>query len=98
MSSFFRSDVDIILQLQTMATSGGKEVQMFAEQYFKTQNFLNKKILDDISSIRNKFQKPAWEKMSVTEKDQVINNHLQKTRKKILNYRTAPGMPSTNSF
>ena len=54
-----------------MAASGSKDVQMFAEQYFKTQSFLNKKIIEDISSIRNKFHKPAWDKMSTTEKDKV---------------------------
>jgi len=53
-----------------------EEVQSFAEQYFASQNVLNKKILDDISIVKNNFQKEKWDQMSVVQKEKVINDSL----------------------
>jgi len=53
-----------------------EKVQSFAEKYFSSQNVLNKKILDDISIVKNNFQKQKWDQMSVAEKEKVINDSL----------------------
>ena len=48
-----------------------KEVQVFAEQYFSSQNFLNKKILQDISSVRDSFPVEKWEKLTFSDREKV---------------------------
>ena len=48
-----------------------KEVQVFAEQYFASQNFLNKKILQDISSVRDRFPIEKWEKLTFSDREKV---------------------------
>ena len=44
---------------------------MFAEQYFSSHNDLNKKILDDIASVRNSFGCEAWDQMPQSDRDMV---------------------------
>ena len=44
--------------------------QKFAEEYFSAHNFLSKKILEDISDVRNSYEE-AWEGMEQEEKEQV---------------------------
>ena len=46
------------------------EVQSYAEQYFSSHNYLNKKIIDDISSIRDTFQN-SWDSISAQEQEKV---------------------------
>ena len=48
-----------------------KEVQVFAEQYFSSQNFLNKKILQDISSVRDSIPIEKWEKLTFIDREKV---------------------------
>ena len=48
-----------------------KEVQVFAEQYFSSQNFLNKKILQDISSVRDSIPIEKWEKLTFMDREKV---------------------------
>ena len=44
--------------------------QKFAEEYFSANNFLSKKILEDISYVRDSYE-DAWEVMEQEERDQV---------------------------
>ena len=48
-----------------------KEIQIFAEQYFSSQNYLNKKILQDISSVRESIPIENWEKLTFTDREKV---------------------------
>ena len=45
-------------------------VQSCAEQYFSSSNFLNKKILEDISHVRDSYE-DAWHGLEENEKEQV---------------------------
>ena len=54
-----------------MSQTCNKEIQMFAEQYFTSHNDLNKKILDDIASVRNSFGCEAWNQMPQSDRDMV---------------------------
>ena len=44
--------------------------QEFAEEYFSANNFLSKKILEDISYVRDSYE-DAWEVVEQEERDQV---------------------------
>ena len=44
--------------------------QKYAEEYFSANNSLSKKILEDISDLRNIYE-DAWEGMDQEERDQV---------------------------
>ena len=55
-----------------MATDSPK-VQSYAEQYFSSHNYLNKKIIGDISNIRHSFQS-SWDTISAQEKEKVNKN------------------------
>ena len=46
-------------------------MQVFAEQYFSSQNFLNKKILQDISSVRDSIPIEKWEKLTFMDREKV---------------------------
>lgn len=48
-----------------------KDVHIFAEQYFSSQNFLNKKILQDISSVRDSIPIEKWEKLTFMDREKV---------------------------
>ena len=48
-----------------------KDVKVFAEQYFSSQNFINKKILQDISSVRDSIPIEKWEKLTFTDREKV---------------------------
>lgn len=48
-----------------------KEIQVFAEQYFSSQSYLNKKILQDISSVRDSIPIEKWEKLTFTDREKV---------------------------
>lgn len=54
-----------------------KEIQVFAEQYFSSQNYLNKKILQDISSVRDSIPIEKWEKLTFTDREKV-ESYLRK--------------------
>ena len=45
-------------------------VQNFAEDYFSGNNFLSKKILTDIASVRESYE-DAWDGMDQSEREQV---------------------------
>eukprot|EP00090_Calanus_glacialis_P013988 TRINITY_DN22618_c0_g1_i5.p1 TRINITY_DN22618_c0_g1~~TRINITY_DN22618_c0_g1_i5.p1 ORF type:complete len:403 (+),score=102.37 TRINITY_DN22618_c0_g1_i5:70-1278(+) len=51
------------------------DLQSYAEQYFSSNNFLNKKILEDISHVRDSYE-DAWHGLEENEKEQVINEHI----------------------
>jgi len=51
------------------------ELQNFAEDYFSGNNFLSKKILTDIASVRESYE-DAWDGMDQSEREQVINEHI----------------------
>eukprot|EP00092_Neocalanus_flemingeri_P034035 GFUD01037014.1.p1 GENE.GFUD01037014.1~~GFUD01037014.1.p1 ORF type:complete len:397 (+),score=114.31 GFUD01037014.1:80-1270(+) len=51
------------------------ELQSYAEQYFSSSNFLNKKILEDIANVRESYEE-AWNGLEEKEKEQVINEHI----------------------
>jgi hypothetical protein len=42
----------------------------YAEQYFSSNNFLNKKILEDIADVRDSYE-DAWHELEENEKEQV---------------------------
>ena len=54
-----------------METSDRKDIQTVAEDYFSSQNYINKKILDDVSEVRSHYGDSLWSQMSVGERDQV---------------------------
>ena len=54
-----------------MSQTCNKEIRIFAEQYFSSHNDLNKKILDDIASVRNSFGSEAWDQMPPADRDMV---------------------------
>ena len=54
-----------------MATVHKEEIQTFAEEYFSSHNYLNKKILQDVSQARSNFEENIWAGMSVSERDEV---------------------------
>ena len=53
-----------------MATIDKK--QTFAEEYFSSQNYLNKRILEDVSKVRSDYDENIWSKMNVGEREKVI--------------------------
>ena len=55
-----------------MATVDKKQLQTFAEEYFSSQNYLNKRILEDVSKVRSSYDENIWSKMNVGEREKVI--------------------------
>ena len=55
-----------------MATIDEKQLQTFAEEYFSSQNYLNKRILEDVSKVRSDYDENIWSKMNVGEREKVI--------------------------
>ena len=55
-----------------MATIDKKQLQTFAEEYFSSQNYLNKRILEDVSKVRSEYDENIWSKMNVGEREKVI--------------------------
>ena len=55
-----------------MATIDKKQLQTFAEEYFSSQNYLNKRILEDVSTARSNHDENIWSKMNVGEREKVI--------------------------
>ena len=54
-----------------METTERKDIQTVAEDYFSSQNFINKKILEDVSEVRSEYGDSLWSRMSVGERDEV---------------------------
>ena len=54
-----------------METTDRKDIQTVAEDYFSSQNFINKKILEDVSEVRSEYGDSLWSRMSVGERDEV---------------------------
>ena len=50
------------------------DLQSYAEQYFSSHSFLNKKILSDISDIRHNYQ--SWSSVNTEEQEKIINDNL----------------------
>ena len=46
-------------------------MQVFAEQYFSKHNFLNKKIIQDICSVRDSISNDKWEKLTLSDREKV---------------------------
>ena len=55
-----------------MAAIEKKQLQTFAEEYFSSQNYLNKRILEDVSKVRSDFDEKIWSNMNVAEREKVI--------------------------
>ena len=67
------SDDDLgLTTIYRMATVDKKQLQTFAEEYFSSQNYLNKRILDDVSKVRSNYEENIWSKMNVGEREKVI--------------------------
>ena len=46
------------------------DIQATAEQYFSSNNFLSKRILEDITTVRESYEE-AWEGLEQKEREQV---------------------------
>ena len=69
-----------------MATIDKKQLQTFAEEYFSSQNYLNKRILEDVSKVRSEYDENIWSKMNVGEREKVIAlTNLQVLYQNIMN-------------
>jgi len=51
------------------------DLEATAEQYFSSNNFLSKRILEDITTVRESYEE-AWEGLEQKEREQVINEHI----------------------
>lgn len=74
------------------------DLQSYAEKYFSSSSFINKKILEDISNVRDSYEE-AWKGLEEKEKEQVINEHIIYPEVMIQHAKTADqAKPPPSSF
>ena len=60
--------------------------QSYAEQYFASSNFLNKKILEDIANVKDSYE-DAWNGLEEKEKEQVFRFFILYLYRILFNFR-----------
>ena len=63
------------LMIRWEMAADNPDLQSYAEQYFSSHSFLNKKILRDISDIRHNYQQ-SWSSVNTQEHEKIINDNL----------------------